>query len=250
MPEPSPDAIEAFIQRFQGRDLGEKLDAHRKARQAEHPDLTLTGMYNVLEKLRDGEALTDKDKKIHDQGLVTILKQIHDDLDEAVFEAYGWSDILRARRMLPDLYDFKTGEIHVVEIDPANIEAHLRDAGEAIDQELLKRLVALNHERAVEERRGLIRWLRPEYQNPGGESATTSDLPGTETEDAAAPEAAAPAQAEWPATLPEQVAAIQKLLPTASADPSALASCFGKRTKARIAKIEEILETLTALGKL
>jgi hypothetical protein len=75
------------------RDLGERLDAHRKARQAAHPGLTLTGMYNVLEKLRAEEPLNDKEKKIHDDGLVTILKQIHDDLDAAVFEAYGWSDL-------------------------------------------------------------------------------------------------------------------------------------------------------------
>ena len=34
------------------RELGERLDAHRKRQQALHPDLTLTGMYNVLEKLR------------------------------------------------------------------------------------------------------------------------------------------------------------------------------------------------------
>ena len=69
------------------RELGERLDAHRKARQAAHPGLTLTGMYNVLEKLRAGEALSEKDKKIHDEGLVTVLKQIHDDLDEAVLRS-------------------------------------------------------------------------------------------------------------------------------------------------------------------
>jgi len=34
------------------RAVAEELDAHRKARQAEHPKLTLTQMYNVLEKLR------------------------------------------------------------------------------------------------------------------------------------------------------------------------------------------------------
>jgi len=50
-------------------------------------------MYNVLERLRAEEPLTEKEKKIHDDGLVTILKQIHDDLDEAVFEAYGWTDL-------------------------------------------------------------------------------------------------------------------------------------------------------------
>jgi hypothetical protein len=48
--------------------------------------------YNVLEKLRSGEPLTAKEKQIHDQGLVTVLRQIHDELDEAVLEAYGWED--------------------------------------------------------------------------------------------------------------------------------------------------------------
>ena len=46
-------------------------------------------MYNVLEKLRSGAALTAKDKVVHEQGLVSVLKQIHDDLDAAVAEAYG-----------------------------------------------------------------------------------------------------------------------------------------------------------------
>ena len=43
------DALKAKI-----RAVAEELDAHRKARQAEHPKLTLTQMYNVLEKLRAG----------------------------------------------------------------------------------------------------------------------------------------------------------------------------------------------------
>ena len=41
------------------RDLGERLDAHRKRQQALHPGLTLTGIYNVLEKLRADPALED-----------------------------------------------------------------------------------------------------------------------------------------------------------------------------------------------
>jgi hypothetical protein len=73
--------------------LGERLDSHRKRQQEQHPGLTLTGMYNVLEKLRRGEPLTAKEKQIHDQGLVTVLCQIHDELDDAVLEAYGWSDL-------------------------------------------------------------------------------------------------------------------------------------------------------------
>ena len=60
----------------------------------QHPGLTLTGIENVLEKLRSGEPLTAKEQQIHDQGLVTVLRQIHDELDEAVLEAYGWGDLI------------------------------------------------------------------------------------------------------------------------------------------------------------
>ncbi len=83
------------------RALGERLDAHRKRQQEQHPGLTLTGIYNVLQKLRTGEALGAKDKTIHDQGLVSVLKQIHDDLDAAVLEAYGWSDLQRSTGVPP-----------------------------------------------------------------------------------------------------------------------------------------------------
>ena len=51
-PFPFPTCTEVYKPRV--RDLGESLDAHRKRQQALHPDLTLTGMYNVLEKLRSG----------------------------------------------------------------------------------------------------------------------------------------------------------------------------------------------------
>ena len=53
--------IENHIRGYRnGRDLGERLDAHRKRQQELHPGLTLTGMYNVLEILRAGEPLTAK----------------------------------------------------------------------------------------------------------------------------------------------------------------------------------------------
>ena len=80
-------------QQLRIRDLAEQLDAHRNRQQTQHPDLTLTGIYNVLEKLKSGEALTTKEKVIHEQGLVTVLKQLHDELDLAVLETYGWSDL-------------------------------------------------------------------------------------------------------------------------------------------------------------
>jgi hypothetical protein len=124
---PFPDSTHHQKQKI--CDLGEKLDAHRKRVQAQHPDVTITGMYNLLEKLRAGEPFTDKDREYNDKALVSTLKQIHDELDTAVLDAYGWN------------HDIS-------------------------DEEILERLVALNAERAEEERNGLIRWLRPEYQAP------------------------------------------------------------------------------------
>ena len=127
--DPFPFPAPSKAQEARIRQLAEDLDAHRKRQQAAHPGLTLTGMYNVLAKLRSGEALTAKEKVIHEQGLCAVLKTIHNDLDAAVAEAYGW---------------------------PVDLP----------DDELLTRLVRLNAERAGEEAKGKIRWLRPDYQRP------------------------------------------------------------------------------------
>ena len=54
-PFPFPETTE--VQKTRLRALGEDLDAHRKARQTEHPKLTLTAMYNILEKLRAGQRI-------------------------------------------------------------------------------------------------------------------------------------------------------------------------------------------------
>jgi hypothetical protein len=124
-PFPFPDA--SGDARGRVREIAERLDHHRKDRQAKHPELTLTGMYNVLEKLRAGETLTPKEKTVHERGLVTILHDIHEELDIAVSAAYGWPQRLT-------------------------------------DDEILTRLVALNVQRAAEEADGLVRLLRPEFQ--------------------------------------------------------------------------------------
>ena len=75
------------------------------------------------------------------------------------------------------------------------------------DDEILHRLVALNRERAAEEARGHIRWLRPDYQNPAGRTVTkgeqiTFDVGQTDTA----------TKAPWPKTLPEQIAAVRNAL--------------------------------------
>ena len=56
-----------------------------------------------------------------------ILKELHDRLDALVFQAYGWPQDLS-------------------------------------DEEVIARLVTLDNERAEEEARGIVRWLRPDYQ--------------------------------------------------------------------------------------
>lgn len=142
-PFPFPDSTPEQKQKI--RDLGERLDNHRKRVQTQHPDVTITGMYNLLEKMRSGERFTDQDREYNDKALVSTLKQIHDQLDAAVFEAYGW---------------------------PQNLS----------DDEILERLVTLNSDRAQEERNGFIRWLRPEYQAPK-EVAVQQVIEGFTTEE-------------------------------------------------------------------
>ena len=69
----------------------------------------------------------------------------------AVRGAYGWND-------LADKLVGKPG---------ATIPTQDKVPGQvAAEDELLSRLAALNLERTVEEKRGLVRWLRPEYQAP------------------------------------------------------------------------------------
>ncbi|MEI6653797.1 MAG: DNA methyltransferase, partial [Verrucomicrobiota bacterium] len=227
-------ALEEGELKYHIRDLGERLDAHRKRQQELHPDITLTGLYNVLDKLRSGEALTAKDKEIHDKGLVSILKQIHDDLDAAVLEAYGWTDLASV-------------------IPIADILARGGPDAEALEQQLLTRLVALNHERAAEEKRGLIRWLRPDYQAPGAVTTqqTEISLPADDEAIQATASHGGPGRSalpDWPAELPAQVAALRKLLPTVGHDPERLAACFGRKSQKRTAQISGILDTLRALG--
>ena len=87
-------------------------------------------------------ALTSDEERIKDQGLILILKELHETIDRLTAEAYGW---------------------------PVDLS----------DDEILARLVALNAERAKEEAAGHVRWLRPDYQIPRfakGAAAKTGEL--------------------------------------------------------------------------
>ena len=68
-------------------------------------------------------------------GLASVVLSLHQQIDAAVAEAYGW---------------------------PADLP----------EAKILTRLVALNHQRAAEEQAGHIRYLRPAYQAPETQQAT------------------------------------------------------------------------------
>ena len=270
--EPFPfPALEESPLKQRIRALGERLDSHRKRQQEQHPGLTLTGIYNVLEKLRSGEPLTAKEKQIHDQGLVTVLRQIHDELDEAVLEAYGWGDLSDKAKPCSGGLRPSIANEEAPPLAPNGIDGHrptLQDTSsaadgtprQALEQELLTRLVALNHARAAEEKRGLIRWLRPDYQNP----TAAAPQPVQTTLDGTDPDSSSSNQkskinnpqssihpSSWPDRLPDQVAILRKLIttdPTATAEQ--LSVLFGRKNKKRTEQIEGILETLKGLGQL
>ena len=207
-PFPFPDG--AGVQAAHIRELGESLDAHRKRQQALYPTLTITALYNVLQKLRSGEALTTKDKLIHEQGLVSVLKQIHNNLDAAVFDAYGW---------------------------PTGLT----------NEQILERLVALNFERAEEERNGLVRWLRPEFQNPQGEKEGQRILVAAGGKKAVKEKATKARPSAWPKDLPSRIAAVRATIESHRHPVSVedVAKAFKKASRAEVASI---LESLSRLG--
>ena len=143
-----------------------------------------------------------------------IIKEYHDKLDIAVAEAYGW---------------------------PTDLT----------DDEIIAKLVVLNKQRSEEEKRGLVRWLRPDYQIPrfakgmdkqaaseeGAQVAATLDI----VEKVQLP--------LFPSGAVEQTAAVFAALDAASSplDAKAIAAQF-KKTKTAEKKIADVLGSLARLG--
>jgi hypothetical protein len=189
---------------------------------AQPPGLTLTGLYNVLAALREGRALTAKEKTIHTQGLVGVLRELHDELDTSVLAAYGL---------------------------PAT----------ASTDDILAHLVQLNTQRAAEEAQGRVRWLRPAFQNPQNLLQKQELLPQEDQAPEAdfdsekslsKQEQSKPPQQPWPAQLPDQVRAVAAVL-AASPAPLQLPA-IEARFKGRgpwKKGLPTLLQTLEALGR-
>jgi len=170
-PFPFPDTT--ATKRAKVAKLGEAIDAHRKDRQKADPTLALTDVYNVLEKLRDGVALDDEEESLRERALVDTLRALHDDLDRAVFDAYGWPASLR-------------------------------------DDEILAELVELNAKRAQEEAKGKVRYVRPDFQaglqpvqTKTTEAPTKATKPGKSSKVDAT---------KWPADVFERVGVVVRVL--------------------------------------
>ena len=211
--DPFPFPAWTESQRAALGEAGERLDRFRKARLAEYPNLTLTRLYNALEAnralLATGKAMTEQERADFDAGSVLILDEIHQDIDHLTLEAYGWPE------------------------------------GETAE-DYLARLVALNTERASEEAKGEVRWLRPDYQKPrfaprqvAGDRTwdLIGDLPATKV-----------ARATFPADRTGQHLAVLSRLHAAPRplSPADIAAEFKGREVAR--RVDGALKALARLG--
>lgn len=192
--------------------VAERLDQHRKDAIARDERVTMTGMYNVVEKLRSGEKLTDKERAVHEIAACGVLRDLHDELDRLVAQAYGW---------------------------PWPMER----------EEVLERLVDLHDERVEEEKRGIIRWLRPEYQLPRfGGAAPAAAEPTLDLPEAPADEAPQAGEKQpWPAGAIDQIGAAKAAVATAPATPAEVAGAFAG---APVPLVARHLETLVMVGEL
>jgi hypothetical protein len=126
-PFPFPDA--SMEQRERIADLAEELHDTRKTALNDTPGLTMTEIYNLRDRLAPGTLMSPTEQGRAAKACAAIVNRLHEQIDEAVAEAYGWPWPLAP-------------------------------------SEIVTRLMVLNADRATEEREGHIRWLRPDYQEP------------------------------------------------------------------------------------
>lgn len=192
---------------------GEALDAFRKARLAEHPDLTLTRLYNALEahaagRTPDGEGehhMSAEEASDFRRGSILALADLHATIDRLTLQAYG----------LP------------ADADGAAVLAHL---------------VALNAARAAEEAAGDIQWLRPAYQIP---RFAPRRIAGPETGQLIDTPAAAGERVKWPAEGRSRLMMIRGALAESDRPQSAdaVASRFaGRKVAPEVARLLSALE--------
>jgi hypothetical protein len=192
-------------------DLAERIDQHRKDALRRSDAVTMTGMYNVVERLRAGTTLTRAEQGIHRLAACGTLRDLHDALDAAVASAYGWS--------WPE---------------PSAL--------------ILERLVLLHDQRVMEEDGGEVRWLRPTYQAPryvigdAAEMVPVMDLVAVTAAPAVEPWATTP----WPSDAIGQITALRAL---ASAAPVSVEEVMRRLVGAKRELVSRHFDTLALLGE-
>jgi len=106
------------------RQLGDRLDAYRRDQVMLPRQAGLTATYNLV-----------NDSAVHDPD-IEELRSIHRQIDEAVCRAYGWDDLV-AQGLDHDFHDLGREVRYTI--------------GPSVRQEILDRLLELNHERYAAE---------------------------------------------------------------------------------------------------
>ncbi|MBY0491359.1 MAG: hypothetical protein K2R93_16060 [Gemmatimonadaceae bacterium] len=209
---PFPDPSPALRSRI--ADCAERLDRHRKDALARSEKVGMTVMYNVVDQLRAGAALSKLEHEVHRLAACGTLRDLHDELDALVAEAYGWS--------WPE--------------PPALI---------------LERLVALHDRRVEEEAAGSVRWLRPDYQMPrfgrADEAAAAAPTLGIPAETPSAkPSTASAAATPWPSDAVGQITVLRSM---AATTPVSIEEAVQRLVGAKREIVGRHLETLAMLGE-
>ena len=209
-PFPFPDPPTVVRQEIGA--LAESIHDHRAAAIRRDQAVTMTMMYNVLEKLRAEELLTAKERHVHDVAACGVLRDLHDELDRVVAAAYGWEWPL----------------------PPALI---------------LERLVALHDERVREEQAGRVRWVRPAYQAPkfAAHDAVPTALALGIAESTPMSTTGPSLLGPWPKDAIEQITAIRTII---AQQPGSAEQVSRQFTGAKRDIVLRHLDTLTLLGEM
>lgn len=205
---PFPDPHAAL--RAQIAAVAERIDRHRKDALARDPKVGMTSIYNAIDRLRAGTPLSTSERAVHTSAACGSLREMHDELDRLVAEAYGWPESMTTANALT-------------------------------------KLVALHDERAGEEGRGHVRWLRPSYQQSHFAVAELAVAPEMELGLQAHVATKSAMKLVWPAAVLNQIALLRSVLVVEPLTAKQLT----KRVKgAREDLVAQQLEILTIMGEL
>lgn len=204
---PFPDA--SLATRGEVIEVATAIESHRTTALAANNAVTMTGMYNVVSKLRSGIPFSPRERVVHETAACGVLQDLHDRLDAIVLRAF-------------DL------------------------GATASTEEILFRLVALHQERTRQEAGGSVAWLRETYQR---EFLRASPAPLRLPDNApAASITAASLQVAggWPTDAVGQFLALREALAVQPSDAPMLTARF---EGAKAALLRRHLETLEILGE-